>query len=246
MAVNKPIKVQEGQFIAVSSHDDKTSVDQINEWRGDADLILSDKAAIIVNLDTLHSTADTANSEVATLAANEQEQPSNQLPAAISFEKSNAKVVSEGGDLILKGNYDATKTTQIFQDAENDGVTMEGKDITVRSNSNRFIATLKAGENTGAVTFTYNKDPNTPSNPVKTTSIKVRTRTMVVTLAVLALMVVATATVLTTTTCSRSLKRMLIPYTLLRTCRPLLVLLTQLYAQVKAPLKLLPPVWIQA
>ena len=166
LAVNKPIKVQEGQFIAVSSHDDKTSVDQINEWRGDADLILSDKAAIIVNLDTLNSTADTANSEVATLAANEQEQPSNQLPAAISFEKSDAKVVSEGGDLILKGNYDATKTTQIFQDAENNGVTMEGKDITVRSNSNRFIATLKAGENTGAVTFTYNKDPNTPSNPV--------------------------------------------------------------------------------
>lgn len=166
LAVNKPIKVQEGQFIAVSSHDDKTSVDQINEWRGDADLILSDKAAIIVNLDTLNSTADTANSEVATLAANEQEQPSNQLPAAISFEKSNAKVVSEGGDLILKGNYDATKTTQIFQDAENNGVLMEGEDITVRSNSNRFIATLKAGENTGAVTFTYNKDPNTPSNPV--------------------------------------------------------------------------------
>lgn len=166
LAVNKPIKVQEGQFIAVSSHDDKTSVDQINEWRGDADLILSDKAAIIVNLDTLHSTADTANSEVATLAATEQEQQSNQLPAAISFEKSNAKVVSEGGDLILKGNYDATKTTQIFQDAENDGVLMEGEDITVRSNSNRFIATLKAGENTGAVTFTYNKDPNTPSNPV--------------------------------------------------------------------------------
>lgn len=166
LAVNKPIKVQEGQFIAVSSHDDKTTVDQINEWRGDADLILSDKAAIIVNLDTLHSTADTANSEVATLAATEQEQQSNQLPAAISFEKSNAKVVSEGGDLILKGNYDATKTTQIFQDAENNGVTMEGEDITVRSNSNRFIATLKAGENTGAVTFTYNKDPNTPSNPV--------------------------------------------------------------------------------
>ena len=166
LAVNKPIKVQEGQFIAVSSHDDKTTVDQINKWRGDADLILSDKAAIIVNLDTLNSTADTANSEVATLAANEQEQPSNQLPAAISFEKSDAKVVSEGGDLILKGNYDATKTTQIFQDAENNGVTMEGEDITVRSNSNRFIATLKAGENTGAVTFTYNKDPNTPSNPV--------------------------------------------------------------------------------
>lgn len=166
LAVNKPIKVQEGQFIAVSSHDDKTTVDQINEWRGDADLILSDKAAIIVNLDTLNSSASAANSEVATLAANEQEQPSNQLPAAISFEKSNAKVVSEGGDLILRGSYDATKTTQIFQDAENDGVTMEGKDITVRSNSNRFIATLKAGENTGAVTFTYNKDPNTPSNPV--------------------------------------------------------------------------------
>ena len=166
LAVNKPIKVQEGQFIAVSSHDDKTTVDQINEWRGDADLILSDKAAIIVNLDTLNSTADTANSEVATLAANEQEQPSTQLPAAISFEKSDAKVMSEGGDLILKGNYDATKTTQIFQDAENNGVTMEGEDITVRSNSNRFIATLKAGENTGAVTFTYNKDPNTPSNPV--------------------------------------------------------------------------------
>lgn len=166
LAVNKPIKVQEGQFIAVSSHDDKTTVDQINKWRGDADLILSDKAAIIVNLDTINSSASAANSEVATLAANEQEQPSTQLPAAISFEKSNAKVVSEGGDLILKGNYDATKTTQIFQDAENDGVTMEGKDITVRSNSNRFIATLKAGENTGAVTFTYNKDPNTPSNPV--------------------------------------------------------------------------------
>ena len=166
LAVNKPIKVQEGQFIAVSSHDDKTTVDQINEWRGDADLILSDKAAIIVNLDTLNSSASAANSEVATLAANEQEQPSTQLPAAISFEKSNAKVVSEGGDLILKGNYDATKTTQIFQDAENNGVTMEGEDITVRSNSNRFIATLKAGENTGAVTFTYNKDPNTPSNPV--------------------------------------------------------------------------------
>ena len=113
--------------------------------------------------------------EIATLAANEQDQSSTQLPAAISFAKSNAKVVSEGGDLILKGNYDATKTTQIFQDAENDGVTMEGEDITVRSNSNRFIATLnsnrfiatlKAGENTGAVTFTYNKDPNTPSNPV--------------------------------------------------------------------------------
>lgn len=166
LAVNKPIKVQEGQFIAVSSHDDKTTVDQINKWRGDADLILSDKAAIIVNLDTLNSSASAANSEVATLAANEQEQPSNQLPAAISFEKSDAKVVSEGGDLILKGNYDATKTTQIFQDAENNGVTMEGEDITVRSNSNRFIATLKAGENTGAVTFTYNKDPNTPSNPV--------------------------------------------------------------------------------
>ena len=166
LAVNKPIKVQEGQFIAVSSHDDKTTVDQINKWRGDADLILSDKAAIIVNLDTLNSSASAANSEVATLAANEQEQPSTQLPAAISFEKSNAKVVSEGGDLILKGNYDATKTTQIFQDAEYDGVTMEGEDITVRSNSNRFIATLKAGENTGAVTFTYNKDPNTPSNPV--------------------------------------------------------------------------------
>ena len=169
LAVNKPIKVQEGQFIAVSSHDDKTTVDQINEWRGDADLILSDKAAIIVNLDTLNSSDDTANAanaEIATLAANEQDQSSTQLPAAISFAKSNAKVVSEGGDLILKGNYDATKTTQIFQDAENDGVTMEGKDITVRSNSNRFIATLKAGENTGAVTFTYNKDPNTPSNPV--------------------------------------------------------------------------------
>ena len=166
LAVNKPIKVQEGQFIAVSSHDDKTTVDQINEWRGDADLILSDKAAIIVNLDTLNSSDDTANAEIATLAANEQDQSSTQLPAAISFAKSNAKVVSEGGDLILKGNYDATKTTQIFQDAENDGVTMEGEDITVRSNSNRFIATLKAGENTGAVTFAYNKDPNTPSNPV--------------------------------------------------------------------------------
>ena len=248
LAVNKPIKVQEGQFIAVSSHDDKTTVDQINEWRGNADLILSDKAAIIVNLDTLNSSASAANSEVATLAANEQEQPSNQLPAAISFEKSNAKVRSEGGDLILKGNYDATKTTQIFQDAENNGVTMEGEDITVRSNSNRFIATLKAGENTGAVTFTYNKDPNTPSNPVDDfiEDNFNQGRTMVVTLAVLALMVVATATVLTTTTCSRSLKRMSIPYTLLHTCRPLLALLTLLYAQVKAPLKLLPPVWIQA
>lgn len=163
LAVNKPIKVENGNFIAISSDNDKNTLEQINEWRGDADLILSDKAAIIVNLDSINQQGSDNKKQAATLAAN----GTSSADAVITFDKENAKVVSEGGDLILAGNYDATKSLQIFQDAGQEGVTLEGKDLTVRSESNRFIATVETGDNTGAVTFSYNHDDvGTPNNPV--------------------------------------------------------------------------------
>lgn len=149
LAVNKPITVKDGQYIAVSSQENHDSLDKINKWRadnGNADFILSDNAALLVNLDTLND--GKAKSGPAT---------------AITFEKSNAKVKSEGGDIILAGDYDAAKATQIFQDADNDGVLIDGKDITIVSQSNRFIGKLAAGDNSGAVEFEYQR-PNNGNN----------------------------------------------------------------------------------
>lgn len=164
LVVNKPITVQDGHYIAVTSADEQKTVAEVEKWRGDDDMVLSDNSAIIINMEAFNAAANEAQQLASANTANgmpmAMKAAGSSASAGITFENNGATVRSEGGTVILNGAYDATKTTQVFQTVDNTGVTVVGKDIEVRSQSDRFIATINTGENRGAVEFIYNDNAN--------------------------------------------------------------------------------------
>lgn len=160
LVVNKPITVKDGHYIAVTSADEQKTVADIEQWRGEDDMVLSDNSAVIINMEAFNAASNEGQQVAAANGIMPMSMKATGTQAGITFENNGAKVRSEGGTVILNGSYDATKTTQVFQTADNTGVTVVGQDIEVRSQSDRFIATISTGENRGAVEFTYNDNAN--------------------------------------------------------------------------------------
>ena len=66
---------------------------------------------------------------------------------AITFDKQNANVAGNGGEIVLVGAYDSSKSLNFFNDKDNNGVNVKGE-IIVRS-QNGFLWTKLHGDNVG-------------------------------------------------------------------------------------------------
>lgn len=100
----------------------------------DADMVLSERSAVIVKLD--NGAADSTS--------------------VVHFEKENAKVqAADGATVVLSGNYDSRKTIALFSDndANSSGVELTGSDLNVTSKSGILKATLAAGSDVQNITL---------------------------------------------------------------------------------------------
>ncbi len=95
--------------------------------------------------------------------------------AAIHFQGSDVKLVADGGDIVVMGDYRAQEELNIFSDVDNDAdatrdssgvnvvdaegntITAEGEGITVKTENGMLIASLN-GDNAGKVTLSLNKE----------------------------------------------------------------------------------------
>ena len=100
----------------------------------DADMVLSERSAVIVKLD--NGAADSTS--------------------VVHFEKENAKVrAADGATVVLSGNYDSRKSIALFSDndANSSGVELTGSDLNVTSKSGILKATLAAGSDVQNITL---------------------------------------------------------------------------------------------
>ena len=100
----------------------------------DADMVLSERSAVIVKLD--NGAADSTS--------------------VIHFEKENAKVqAADGATVVLSGNYDSRKSIALFSDNDADasGVELTGSDLNITSKSGILKATLAAGSDVQNITL---------------------------------------------------------------------------------------------
>ena len=100
----------------------------------DADMVLSERSAVIVKLD--NGAADSTS--------------------VIHFEKENAKVqAADGATVVLSGNYDSRKSIALFSDndANASGVELTGSDLNITSKSGILKATLAAGSDVQNITL---------------------------------------------------------------------------------------------
>ena len=100
----------------------------------DADMVLSERSAVIVKLD--NGAADSTS--------------------VIHFEKENAKVqAADGATVVLSGNYDSRKSIALFSDndAYASGVELTGSDLNITSKSGILKATLAAGSDVQNITL---------------------------------------------------------------------------------------------
>ena len=100
----------------------------------DADMVLSERSAVIVKLD--NGAADSTS--------------------VIHFDKENAKVqAADGATVVLSGNYDSRKSIALFSDNDtgSSGVELTGSDLNITSKSGILKATLAAGSDVQNITL---------------------------------------------------------------------------------------------
>lgn len=153
LVVNKPMVVADGSRVIVDSAATRETLsaiagsdatNAINTLaatdtgelgvNNDADMVLSERSAVIVKLD--NGAADSTS--------------------AIHFEKENAKVqASNGATVVLSGNYDSRKSIALFSDNDADasGVELTGSDLNITSKSGILKATLAAGSDVQNITL---------------------------------------------------------------------------------------------
>ena len=143
-------KVGDGNRIVVNSSNSAVSLDEVQNFGSGADLALSANSAIIIDRNAFGT---------------------DQSQTAISFDKAGAQVYSEGGKIVLTGNYDASKALNVLNDSEGDGVTIAGSDIVVESQNKLFKGTLEQGDNKGTLNLQLQEPAlralNTISDPAK-------------------------------------------------------------------------------
>lgn len=143
-------KVGDGNRIVVNSSNSAASLDEVQNFGSGADLALSANSAIIIDRNAFGT---------------------DQSQTAISFDKAGAQVYSEGGKIVLTGNYDASKALNVLNDSEGDGVTIAGSDIVVESQNKLFKGTLEQGDNKGTLNLQLQEPAlralNTISDPAK-------------------------------------------------------------------------------
>lgn len=153
LVVNKPLVVADGSRVIVDSAATRETLsaiagsdatNAINTLaatdtgelgvNNDADMVLSERSAVIVKLD--NGAADSTS--------------------AVHFEKENAKVqASNGATVVLSGNYDSRKSIALFSDNDADasGVELTGSDLNITSKSGILKATLAAGSDVQNITL---------------------------------------------------------------------------------------------
>ncbi len=153
LVVNKPLVVADGSRVIVDSAATRETLsaiagsdatNAINTLaatdtgelgvNNDADMVLSERSAVIVKLD--NGAADSTS--------------------AVHFEKENAKVrAADGATVVLSGNYDSRKTIALFSDndANSSGVELTGSDLNVTSKSGILKTTLAAGSDVQNITL---------------------------------------------------------------------------------------------
>ena len=153
LVVNKPLVVADGSRVIVDSAATRETLsaiagsdatNAINTLaatdtgelgvNNDADMVLSERSAVIVKLD--NGVADSTS--------------------AVHFEKENAKVrAADGATVVLSGNYDSRKTIALFSDndANSSGVELTGSDLNVTSKSGILKTTLAAGADVQNITL---------------------------------------------------------------------------------------------
>ena len=153
LVVNKPMVVADGSRVivdsaatsetltAIAGSDATNAINTLaatnSEDLGassDADMVLSERSAVIVKLD--NGATDSTS--------------------AFHFEKENAKVqASNGATVVLSGNYDSRKSIALFSDndANSSGVELTGSDLNVTSKSGILKTTLAAGSDVQNITL---------------------------------------------------------------------------------------------
>lgn len=153
LVVNKPMVVADGSRVivdsaatsetltAIAGSDATNAINTLaatnSEDLGassDADMVLSERSAVIVKLD--NGATDSTS--------------------AFHFEKENAKVqASNGATVVLSGNYDSRKSIALFSDNDADasGVELTGSDLNITSKSGILKATLAAGSDVQNITL---------------------------------------------------------------------------------------------